>query len=131
MGLQIPTGSQFRVRASPAGLLVSVMMHKLRFRKATSPSLHLSPLLGSLEFLLDFLQGRVTTLRHGGVQIWHAVKGGGLENDLEGLARCPLIQFNHLHIFDGAPAQVHCICGVGLWPCFRLIERLHVHIVSQ
>ncbi|KAG7244253.1 hypothetical protein INR49_004391, partial [Caranx melampygus] len=49
--------------------------------------------------------GRVAALRHGGVELWHAIKGRGLEDDLEGLARCPLIQLNHLHIFDDAPAE--------------------------
>lgn len=73
------------------------------------PNPHLPPLLGGLQLLLDLLQGWVTALRHGGVEIWHAVKGRGLEDDFEGLARRPLVQLNHLDIFDDAPAQVYCI----------------------
>lgn len=80
---------------------------------------HLSPLLGRLQFLLDLLQGRVAALGHGAIELWHPVKGRGLEDDLEGLARRPLVQLNYLHVFDDAPAQVHRICGVGKWKCLQ------------
>lgn len=74
---------------------------------------HLSPLLGRFQLLLDLLQGWVTALRHGGIEFWHTIKRRGLEDDLERLARCTLVQLNDLHVFDDAPAQVHCICVVG------------------
>lgn len=81
---------------------------------------YLPPFLSSLQLLLDLHQGRVPTLRHGGVEVWDAVEGRGLEDDLEGLARRPLVQLDHLHVFDDAPAQIHRICGVGSSPCAQI-----------
>lgn len=87
---------------------------------------HLPSLLSSFQLLLNLLQRRVASLRHGGVEFWHAIKGRGLENDLKGLARCPLVYLNHLHIFDDAPAQVHSICGVVSRLCQKNVQIMNI-----
>ena len=71
---------------------------------------YLSPFLSRIQFLLDLLQRRVPAWRNGGVELALAIKRRGPEDDLEGLAGCPLIQLYHLHVFDNAQVQVHHTC---------------------
>lgn len=73
----------------------------------------------SVQFLVDLLQWWFGPGRGGHLGLWAPVEGGGLEDDLEGLAAGAFIQLDHLHVPDTAQVQVHHTCSThrGLGYC--------------